>query len=312
MGASFLEVDYVEDGEGAGGYAKVMSKGFIEAEMLLFKQQCEECDIVITTAAIPGRRAPLLIKRYHVEALKTGSVIVDLAALTGGNCELTKLNEVVNYNGVFIVGYGNLPARMARQSSQMYAMNMFRLMEHMGEAKEYKVDMEDQVIRPMMVCHDGANVYEPPKPPAAAKPKRRSSAALRRGSITTITKAVEAGEGSTAFSRIVSVIVLSAVCVSIALFFPESFSKHLMVFALSCVVGYNSIWNVTSSLHTPLMSVTNAISGVVMLGGMVQVVGELDSVANLLGAFAVFIGAINIFGGFWVTQRMLNMFVIKK
>jgi NAD(P) transhydrogenase subunit alpha len=313
MGAEFLEVSMEEDGEGKGGYAKVMSEAFIAAEMQLFKEQASEVDIIITTAMIPGRKAPILLKREHVEVMKTGSVIVDLAALTGGNCELTEKDELVNHNGVFIVGHSNFPSRMARQSSEMYGANLFRLLEHMNglngkKSDEWKVDMADTVIRPMVVVHEGNLTWPPPKVdnPSPAKAKERAlSKKSFRGA------AVKAKKPTTWTDRIITLTVVGIVTGLIAAFCPEAYAAKLMVFALACIVGYNSIWNVTAALHTPLMSVSNAISGVVLIGGIIQVAAEMDTATMWLANAAVLIASINVFGGFWVTQRMLQMFVVK-
>ena len=304
MGGTFLDLKVAakESGEGAGGYAKVMSPEYIAAEMELFKQQAAECNVIISTAAIPGRRAPVLLKREHVEAMKTGSVIVDLAARTGGNCELTEPGKVVVHNGVTIIGYKQLPCRMSRIASEMYANNIFRLMEHMGGAKEFKIDVADDIIRSMLVCHDGAVSY-PPAPinvPAPVKPVVKKT--TKTVPILPQQKLSDDGR------RAVAVVVLVVLLAVVGLFLPPTFTTQLMVFALSLVVGYNSIWNVTPSLHTPLMSVTNAISGVVLLGAMFQAVDPVNSISFWISLAAIIFAAINIGGGFYVTRRMLDMF----
>ena len=304
MGGTFLDLKVAakESGEGAGGYAKVMSPEYIAAEMELFKQQAAECNVIISTAAIPGRRAPVLLKREHVEAMKTGSVIVDLAARTGGNCELTEPGKVVVHNGVTIIGYKQLPCRMSRIASEMYANNIFRLMEHMGGAKEFKTDVADDIIRSMLVCHDGAVSY-PPAPinaPAPVKPVVKKT--TKTVPILPQQKLSDDGR------RAVAVVVLVVLLAVVGLFLPPTFTTQLMVFALSLVVGYNSIWNVTPSLHTPLMSVTNAISGVVLLGAMFQAVDPVNSISFWISLAAIIFAAINIGGGFYVTRRMLDMF----
>eukprot|EP01029_Cantina_marsupialis_P024843 TRINITY_DN64764_c0_g1_i1.p1 TRINITY_DN64764_c0_g1~~TRINITY_DN64764_c0_g1_i1.p1 ORF type:complete len:1037 (-),score=430.10 TRINITY_DN64764_c0_g1_i1:368-3478(-) len=304
MGARFLEVTMEEDGEGAGGYAKVMSKEYIEAEMAMFHEEAKDTDIVITTANIPGRRAPILWEQRHVEAMKTGSVVVDLAAMTGGNCEMTKPGEVILHNGVTIIGHKNLPARMARQSSEMYAMNMYRLLEHMGKAENLTVNLEDPVVRPMLVTYEGKHVYQPPSAPMPS-----AGAAAKEDTTVAAAAKPEPKKISAICGHMIGVVCIGICCLFAGIVMPDSFAQQMMVFALACVVGYNSIWNVASALHTPLMSVTNAISGVVVLGGMVQLLGEFAQASVLFSIAAVFIASINIFGGFVVTHRMLKMFI---
>ena len=304
MGGTFLDlkVPVKESGEGVGGYAKVMSPEYIAAEMDLFLDQAKQCNVIISTAAVPGRRAPILLKREHVEAMKSGSVIVDLAARTGGNCELTKPGEVIVHNGVTIIGYKQLPCRMSRIASEMYANNIFRLLEHMGEAKNFKIDTSDDIIRSMLVCNEGEVTY-PPKDinaPAPVKPvvhkTTKSVAILPQQTLSDNAR------------RAIAVVVLFVLLLIVGAFLPPTFTTQLMVFALACVVGYNSIWNVTPALHTPLMSVTNAISGVVILGALFQAIDPLDSLSFWISMFAIVFSAINIGGGFYVTRRMLDMF----
>ena len=279
-----------------------MSPEYIAAEMELFKQQAAECNVIISTAAIPGRRAPVLLKREHVEAMKTGSVIVDLAARTGGNCELTEPGKVVVHNGVTIIGYKQLPCRMSRIASEMYANNIFRLMEHLGGAKQFKIDVGDDIVRSMLVCHDGVVSYPPPavSAPAPVKPVVKKTTK----SVPILPQQKLSDDGRRAMS-VVAMIVLLAI---VGFFLPPTFTTQLMVFALSVVLGYNSIWNVTPSLHTPLMSVTNAISGVVVLGAMFQAVDPVNSISFWVSLVAIIFAAINIGGGFYVTRRMLDMF----
>ena len=304
MGGTFLDLKVAvkESGEGTGGYAKVMSPEYIAAEMELFKQQAAECNVIISTAAIPGRPAPVLLKREHVEAMKTGSVIVDLAARTGGNCELTEPGKVVVHNGVTIIGYKQLPCRMSRIASEMYANNIFRLMEHLGGAKQFKIDVGDDIVRSMLVCHDGVVSYPPPavSAPAPVKPVVKKTTK----SVPILPQQKLSDDGRRAMS-VVAMIVLLAI---VGFFLPPTFTTQLMVFALSVVLGYNSIWNVTPSLHTPLMSVTNAISGVVVLGAMFQAVDPVNSISFWVSLVAIIFAAINIGGGFYVTRRMLDMF----
>lgn len=316
LGGIFLELTFKEDGTGEGGYAKTMSKEFYDAEMALFAEQAKEVDIIITTAQIPGRPAPILLKKEHIDAMKPGSVVVDLAASTGGNCELTKAGISYKYdNKVTIIGYTDFTSRMAAQASQMYANNLMHLMTHMGSAAKFNVKTDDEVVRPMMVAHQGQVTFPPPKiadptPVAAASASSSSSSApsAKAGAKPEIVQG-QADLTDTELSVIAGVVLLSVVL--IAIFFPATFPDQLMVFMLSCVIGYNSIWGVAPALFTPLMSLSNAISGVVILGGMVQLVGPISSGTLLLSFFAIAFGATNVFGGFAVTQRMLDMFVIK-
>ena len=299
LGAEFLELEFEEDGTGSGGYAKTMSKEFIDAEMALFREQAKEIDIIITTALIPGRPAPKLILTDMVEIMKEGSVVVDLAAEQGGNCEVTKPNEVYKYDGVTIIGLTDLPSRMAAQSSQLYGTNLWHLLKDMGGAEDYKVDYEDQVVRGALIVHEGKVTWPPPKidnPSPTPPPKAK----------TVITPV--AAEEKKSSSGMLWVIVAGLALLGIGIGAPTSFLSHFTVFVLACFIGYQVIWNVSPALHTPLMSVTNAISGIIILGGMLQISGEITSPSVILGAIAILVGTINISGGFLVTQRMLKMF----
>jgi H+-translocating NAD(P) transhydrogenase subunit alpha len=298
LGAEFLELEFEEDGTGSGGYAKTMSKEFIDAEMALFREQAKEIDIIITTALIPGRPAPKLILTDMVEMMKEGSVVVDLAAEQGGNCEVTRPNEVYKYDGVTIIGLTDLPSRMAAQSSQLYGTNLWHLLKDMGGAEDYKVDYEDQVVRGALIVHEGKVTWPPPKidnpsPTPPAKPKAIAN---------TVAKEEKKSNG------MLWVIAAGLALLGIGIGAPTSFLSHFTVFVLACFIGYQVIWNVSPALHTPLMSVTNAISGIIILGGMLQISGELTSPSVILGAIAILVGTINISGGFLVTQRMLKMF----
>jgi H+-translocating NAD(P) transhydrogenase subunit alpha len=298
LGAEFLELQFKEDGTGEGGYAKTMSKEFIEAEMALFAKQAKEVDIIVTTALIPGRPAPKLITEAMVKSMKKGSVIVDLAAEQGGNCEVTKPNEVYNYDGVTIIGLTDLPSRMAAQASQLYGTNLWHLLKDMGGAEEYKVDHEDQVVRGALIVQEGKVTWPPPKienPSPTPQVKQEA-------------KVVEKKQEQKASNGIVWVILAVLALVGIGIGAPTSFLSHFTVFVLACFIGYQVIWNVTPALHTPLMSVTNAISGIIIIGGMLQISGELNAATTILGAIAILVGTINISGGFLVTQRMLKMF----
>ena len=299
LGAEFLELEFEEDGTGSGGYAKTMSKEFIDAEMALFREQAKEIDIIITTALIPGRPAPKLVLTDMVEMMKEGSVIVDLAAEQGGNCEVTKPNEVYKYKGVTIIGLTDLPSRMAAQSSQLYGTNLWHLLKDMGGAEDYKVDYEDQVVRGALVLHEGKVTWPPPKvenPSPTPPPKPKAV-------VTPVAK-----EEKKSGNGMLWVIVAGLALLGIGIGAPTSFLSHFTVFVLACFIGYQVIWNVSPALHTPLMSVTNAISGIIILGGMLQISGEITSPSVILGAIAILVGTINISGGFLVTQRMLKMF----
>jgi NAD(P) transhydrogenase subunit alpha len=299
LGAEFLELDFAEDGTGQGGYAKVMSEEFIKAEMALFAEQAKDVDIIITTALIPGKKAPTLITREMVESMRTGSVIVDMAAEQGGNCEVTKPGEVYRYQGVTIVGLTDLPSRMASQASQLYGKNLCHLLSDMGGATDYHIDLEDDVIRGALVSHAGEVTYPPPQlasPPPAPKPAPAPVAA------TSPPAKAQTNLGWLWIG------LAALALVGIGAIAPASFLSHFTVFVLACFVGWQVIWNVTPSLHTPLMSVTNAISGIIIVGGMLQISHQSLSATTILGAIAILIGTINISGGFLVTQRMLKMF----
>ncbi|MFB2973118.1 Re/Si-specific NAD(P)(+) transhydrogenase subunit alpha [Aerosakkonema sp. BLCC-F183] len=306
MGAEFLELDFAEDGTGAGGYAKVMSEEFIKAEMALFADQAKDVDIIITTALIPGKRAPILITKDMVESMKEGSVVVDLAAEQGGNCEVTKPGEINRHNGVTIVGYTDLPSRMAPQSSQLYGTNLFHLLDDMTKGGQYKVDMDDEVVRGALIVYEGERLPPPPPKAAPEPPKPAAPAAAKPAEV-----AVKAPEKSTStFSTgdLITLGLTGLALLGVGIGAPPSFLSHFTVFVLACFVGWQVIWNVKPALHTPLMSVTNAISGIIIIGGVLQISSSLTSPTTILGAIAILIGTINISGGFLVTQRMLKMF----
>ena len=304
MGAEFLELHFKEDGTGEGGYAKVMSKEFIEAEMALFAEQAKEVDIIITTALIPGKKAPLLITQEMVESMKEGSVIVDMAAEQGGNCAVTKPGEIYRYQGVTIIGLTDLPSRMANQSSQLYGTNLCHLLKDMGGAEDYKVDLEDEVVRGALVLHSGKITWPPPKPSTPPTPAQPAP----QPAVTQEAKEVKAAKESKGIGGWLWMVLVGLALVGIGIGAPPSFLSHLTVFVLACFVGWQVIWNVKPALHTPLMSVTNAISGIIIIGGMLQISGTPTSATTILGAIAILVGTINISGGFLVTQRMLKMF----
>jgi len=302
MDGEFLMLDFAdEDGTGEGGYAKVMSDEFIKAEMELFAEQAKEVDIIITTALIPGRPAPLLVTREMVGLMKDGSVIVDLAAETGGNCELTEANKIVQHDGVSIIGYTDLPSRLAAQSSQLYATNLRHLVAELCPEKDGNivVDMEDEVIRGATVCKDGETTWPPPAPKLSAAPPQAAEAAPA--------PVVAAAKKPSIAGPIIAMIVGALALLGLGSVAPTEFMAHFTVFVLACFIGYMVIWNVTPALHTPLMSVTNAISSIIVIGALLQI-NSADKVIMWIAAVTVGVTAINIAGGFAVTRRMLEMF----
>ena len=304
MNADFLMLEFDEEGAGSGGYAKVMSKEFIEAEMALFAQQAREVDIIITTALIPGKPAPELITAEMVEAMKPGSVIVDLAAEQGGNCALTEPGELVVAHDVTLIGYTDLPSRLAPQASQLYATNLKNLLIELCPEKDGSivVDMDDVVIRGATVIRDGEVTWPPPAAPAPPPPPRPAQESKSVAEPRAARSALPAGAGPA-----IALGLGAALLALVGATAPPSFFEHFTVFVLACFVGYMVVWNVTPSLHTPLMSVTNAISSIIVIGGLLQISSQDVLIAGL-GAFVVLITAINIFGGFGVTRRMLAMF----
>jgi NAD(P) transhydrogenase subunit alpha len=307
MGADFLELNIEEEGEGKGGYAKEMSDSFLKAEMALFAQQAMQVDIIVTTALIPGKPAPKLITTGMVESMRPGSVIVDLAAEQGGNCALTEPGKVVHHKGVTIIGYTDLPSRMANMSSQLYGSTVTALLEELQDGNgQLHVDLDDEVVRGAIVLHEGKMLWPPPLPPAPPEPgvPTKSTASVD------VAKAANAAHGSDEGSGInpLVLVVIGLVLLGLGYVAPESKLSHFTVFMLACFVGYQVVWNVKPALHTPLMSVTNAISGIILVGGMLQLSGASLNLTTILGAVAVLIATINIVGGFMVTNRMLAMF----
>ncbi len=302
MGAEFLMLDFEEQGSGAGGYAKVMSEEFIAAEMALFSQQARELDIIITTALIPGKPAPRLITADMVASMKDGSVIVDLAAEQGGNCELTRPGEVALIEGVNVIGYTDLPSRMPAQSSQLYGTNIRYLLEDLCPGKDGQIllDMSDEVLRSMTVVQSGEITWPPPEikvPVIPAKPKPDVQTQ------TGVTKT----SGGNKKSGLIGLGIVIALIIAVGSVAPASFMNHFTVFILSIFVGWQVIWNVTPALHTPLMSVTNAISGIIVIGALLKINAEPVLVV-VLAAVSLLIASINVCGGFLVTQKMLRMF----
>ncbi|MFZ0485881.1 MAG: Re/Si-specific NAD(P)(+) transhydrogenase subunit alpha [Arenicellales bacterium] len=306
MGAEFLQVEIEEEGSGAGGYAKEMSEEFIKAEMALFQEQAEEVDVIVTTALIPGKPAPKLITATMVQSMKPGSVIVDLAAEQGGNCELTEPGKAVVKDGVTIIGYTDLASRLATQSSQLYATNLRHLLTELTPEKDGRpvVDMEDEVIRGLTVIKDGEITWPPPAPKISAAPPSKPKRAPKTE------RPAEETAGSRVRSAIWTVLLLAAgaaAILGVGSVAPPEFMNHFTVFILAIFVGYQVVWAVTPALHTPLMSVTNAISGIIVLGALLQI-GSGASLVAILAGVAVLIAAVNVVGGFLVTQRMLRMF----
>jgi len=304
MGAEFLELDYEEeeDGAGEGGYAKVMSKAFIEAEMKLFAEQAMEVDIIITTALIPGKPAPELITSGMVESMRDGSVIVDLAAEQGGNCALTEPGKIVVKHGVTIIGLTDLPSRLPTQSSQLYGTNLRHLLTDLTPEKdgELNVNMDDEIIRGVTVVNKGEITWPPPAPKLSAAPAQKQATVAPP-------VAQEPEKEPSAASGFIGLGIASVLLLAVGSVAPAAFLAHFTVFVLACFIGYMVVWNVTPALHTPLMSVTNAISGIIVIGALLQVSGASMLVTGL-AAIGILIATINVAGGFFVTQRMLKMF----
>jgi NAD(P) transhydrogenase subunit alpha len=325
LGGEFVKVDYEEEGSGGGGYAKVMSEGFQQAQREMYAKQAKDCDIIITTALIPGKPAPKLISAEMVRSMKPGSVIVDMAAEQGGNCELTEPGQAVVKHGVTIVGYTDLASRLAKQSSTLYSNNLLRLTEELCKNTDGRkdgvidVNMDDDAIRGLTVVKDGTITWPPPPPklPAVAPQAKAAAAPIavpKKGH----------GHGSSEPMSVQSLATVFGVgalaFLLVGLYAPASFLSHFTVFVLACFVGYMVVWNVTPALHTPLMSVTNAISSIIAIGALVQIAPPLTSTVAggaadrpsllILGlaVAALVLTAVNMFGGFAVTRRMLAMF----
>jgi len=320
LGGEFVKVDYEEEGSGGGGYAKVMSEGFQQAQREMYAKQAKEVDIIITTALIPGKPAPRLITADMVKSMRPGSVIVDMAAEQGGNCELTEPGQAVVRHGVTIIGYTDLVSRLAKQSSTLYASNLLRLTEELCKAKDGNIDvnMEDDAIRGLTVIKDGAVTWPapPPKLPAApAAPAAKAAAAAPKA------KGHGHGAASGPMAGTKTAVLFGAAALLFLLigrYAPASFLGHFTVFVLACFVGYMVVWNVTPALHTPLMSVTNAVSSIIAIGALVQIAPDLTKISadlsrpnewiRWLSVGGIALATVNMFGGFAVTQRMLQMF----
>jgi NAD(P) transhydrogenase subunit alpha len=315
MGAEFLELNFAEDGVGEGGYAKVMSEAFIKAEMALFAKQALEVDIIITTALIPGKRAPLLITKDMVQSMREGSVIVDMAAENGGNCELTVPDEVVVRYGVTIIGYADLPSRLPTQASQLYGNNLVHFVDDLCKSKKpekplcettgLRLNLEDEIVRGAMVTHAGEITWPAPvvaKAAAVSKPKVEAKVATPRS----LTK-----EAPKARKNTVALVIIAVLLILLGRVAPPDFLSHFTVFVLAIFIGWQVVWNVTPALHTPLMSVTNAISGIIVIGAIVQILlpqARDNMLPVALAGVAILVAMINVAGGFLVTHRMLGMF----
>ncbi|MEZ2739048.1 Re/Si-specific NAD(P)(+) transhydrogenase subunit alpha [Comamonas jiangduensis] len=315
LGGEFVKVDYEEDGAGGGGYAKVMSEGFQAAQRAMYAEQAKDADIIITTALIPGKPAPKLITAEMVQSMKPGSVIVDMAAEQGGNCELTVRDAAVVRHGVTIIGYTDLASRLAKQSSTLYATNLLRLAEELCKAKDgvAVVNMDDDAIRGLTVIKQGEVTWPAPPLKAAPAPAPKAAAApveQKKGGHG------HGASGPLPAKTLAIIFAIAAVAFwFIGAYAPAAFLGHFTVFVLACFIGYMVVWNVTPALHTPLMSVTNAISSIIAIGALVQIAspaagseGRPDSLITWLAFAALVLTAINMFGGFAVTRRMLAMF----
>ncbi|MDR9826585.1 Re/Si-specific NAD(P)(+) transhydrogenase subunit alpha [Vibrio sp. FNV 38] len=303
MGAQFLQLDFEEKSGSGDGYAKEMSDGFNKKAAELYAEQAKDVDIIITTALIPGRPAPKLITKEMVDSMQAGSVIVDLAAANGGNCEYTVADKVITTaNGVKIIGYTDMVGRLPTQSSQLYATNLVNLLKLLCKEKDgnINIDFEDVVQRGVTVVKEGEITWPAPaikvsaQPEVKSKPVKPATTKKEPEPTSPVKKLIAVGAGLAVFGWIASVA-------------PAAFLAHFTVFVLACVVGYYVVWNVTHALHTPLMSVTNAISGIIIVGALLQV-GQGNGAVTFLSFIAILIASINIFGGFTVTKRMLEMF----
>ncbi|OOS02018.1 NAD(P) transhydrogenase subunit alpha [Canicola haemoglobinophilus] len=300
MGADFLEIDFKEEGGSGDGYAKVMSEEFNRRAMALYAEQAKDVDIIITTAAIPGKPAPRLLTKEMVESMKPGSVIVDLAAATGGNCELTKAGEVVvTDNQVKIIGYTDFPSRLPTQSSQLYGTNLVNLLKLLCKEKDgnINIDFEDVVLRGVTVVREGEVTWPAPPIQVSAQPQQKAAEPVAK-------KEEKPADPRIKYGIMGAVGVLFLWLGSVM---PAAFLSHFTVFVLACVVGYYVVWNVSHALHTPLMAVTNAISGIIIVGALLQI-AQGGFFISILAFIAILVASINIFGGFKVTQRMLAMF----
>jgi len=301
MGAEFLELDFEEEAGSGDGYAKVMSEAFIKAEMELFADQAKEVDIIITTAMIPGKPAPKLITEEMVRSMKRGSVIVDLAALGGGNCELTEVNKAVDIDGVTVIGFSDMPSRLPTQASNLYSNNILNLVKLLCPEKNGQItlDFEDEIIRNVTVTKEGEITWPPPAVKVSAAP------VIKAEPIAPVI--AEAGRKSSSIGKNIMLIAFGLMFGWMSMVTPPEFMQHFTVFILACFIGYYVVWNVTHALHTPLMSVTNAISGIIVVGALLQI-SSSNTTVMWISFGAVLVAFINVVGGFVVTKRMLKMF----
>jgi len=313
MGAEFVYLDFdggVQDGAATGGYAAPSSPEFREKQLAKFRELAPQVDIVITTALIPGRDAPKLWLADMVAAMKPGSVVVDLAAERGGNCDLTVADQkIVSDNGVTVIGYTDFPSRMAAQSSALYSTNIRHMMTDLTPGKDGKVvhNMEDDVIRGATVAFEGDITYPPPPPKIAAIAAQKPKEKVKEPTPEEKRAAEAAAFKAETKSQLALLAVGTGLLLIVGAYAPSAFMSHFIVFVLACFVGFQVIWNVSHSLHTPLMAVTNAVSGIVILGALLQI-GSGNWLVVVLSALSVLIATINIVGGFLVTRRMLAMF----
>jgi NAD(P) transhydrogenase subunit alpha len=302
LGATFVEFKFDEAGEGVGGYAKEMSEAYLAAEQAMIAQHTKQSDIVISTALIPGKPAPQLITSGAVVSMEHGSVVVDMAAEQGGNCALTERDKVVEKFGVTIIGLTDLPSRMARQSSELYGTTVFNLLKEVAPEGKVALKLEDEVQRGVLILKDGELMWPPPKPPPPRAGGPTGAHKVLDPKTSHPTPAAVSSGGGKVLGALAAIALGAA-----AVFGPPTLIQHLTVFLLACVVGWHLVWSVTPALHTPLMSVTNAISGIILIGGMLALFGG-GSGALALGGVAILVASINVAGGFLVTQRMLRMF----
>ena len=300
LGGQFVTFSFDEKGEGEGGYAREMSDAYLVAEQEFIAGHAKDADIVITTALIPGKPAPKLLTSGAVVSMRTGSVVVDLASEQGGNCARTERDRVVERYGVTIMGMTDLASRFPRQASELYSANIVNLLDDVMKGGAFTLDLHDEVQRGMLVLDGGELMWPPPRPEirAGAPLPTRSPAPVNH----------VAAPVRSPFAARAGLVAAAGLLVAFGLYAPAALVPHMTIFLLACVVGWHLVWNVTPALHTPLMSVTNAISGIVVIGGMLLTAGPRVGLGNLLAALAVLVASINIAGGFLVTHRMLKMF----
>jgi NAD(P) transhydrogenase subunit alpha len=321
MGAEYLTIEMEEDGTGAGGYGKAMSDAFMDAERALFEEQAKDVDIIVTTALIPGKPAPFLITEQALKNMRAGSVIVDLAAERGGNCPQVIADAVTVVHGVTLIGYTDLPSRMPNVASNLYGNNLYHLLDEMGGAGGFRVDESNDLVRGALILNEGELRWPPPKlePSPQAKPAEATPAQAKPAAPKPVAASAPAprpkkshghggGGGNKKPTNPLWLVLGGLALILVGWGGGDDFLDHFTVFVLSVFIGWQVIWNVSPALHTPLMSVTNAISGIIIIGGMLQIGGELSEPSVILGALAILVATINVAGGFLVTQRMLKMF----